>query len=43
MGAKFEDCETALCAYEAAMQDPLFKEITKQRWDDPAGKGVGLL
>ena len=41
MGAKFEDFETAFCAYEAAMQDPLFKEITKQRWDDPAGKGVG--
>ena len=40
MGAKFEDFETALCSYEAAMQDPLYKEILK-RWDDPAGKGVG--
>ena len=41
MGAKIVDFESALCSYEAAMHDPLFKEITKQRWDDPAGKGVG--
>ena len=41
MGAKFEDFEAAMCAFDEAMQDPIFQDLSKQRWDDPAGKGVG--
>ena len=41
MGAKFEDFEAAMSAFDEAMQDPIFQDLSKQRWDDPAGKGVG--
>ena len=37
MGFEFENFQKAMSAFHEARQDPIFMEVNKKRWDDPAG------
>ena len=37
MGLEFKNFHEALGAFHEATQDPLFQDVSKKRWDDPAG------
>ncbi len=41
MGAKFDNFHEALSTFDEVRHDPMFAEVSKQRWDNPAGQMRG--
>jgi len=41
MGFEFENFQKAMNAFHEARHDPIFMEVNKKRWDDPAGNIYG--
>ena len=41
IGFEFENFQKAMNAFHEARQDPIFMEVNKKRWDDPAGNIYG--
>ena len=37
IGLEFKNFHEALGAFHEATQDPLFQDVSRKRWDDPAG------
>ena len=41
IGLEFKNFHEALGAFHEATQDPLFQDVSRKRWDDPAGDALG--